>query len=53
MDEIVPVVPRRGKEEVTVDRDETVRATSMDKLAALKPSFTKDGVVTAGSSRSW
>ncbi len=30
--------------------DETPRATSMDKLAALKPAFTKDGVVTAGSS---
>ena len=30
--------------------DETPRATTMDKLAALKPAFTADGVVTAGSS---
>ena len=44
--EIVPVETAKG----LVDRDETVRATSMDKLAALKPSFQKDGVVTAGSS---
>jgi acetyl-CoA acetyltransferase family protein len=29
--------------------DETPRATTMDKLAALKPSFTRDGIVTAGS----
>jgi acetyl-CoA acetyltransferase family protein len=40
--ELVPVG------DVTVD--ETPRATSMDKLAALKPSFAKDGIVTAGSS---
>lgn len=45
-DEIVPVETAKG----TVERDETVRATSMEKLAALKPSFAKDGVVTAGSS---
>ena len=44
--EIVPVETAKG----TVSRDETVRATSMEKLAALKPSFAKDGVVTAGSS---
>ena len=29
--------------------DETPRATSMERLAALKPSFAKDGIVTAGS----
>jgi len=44
--EIVPVETAKG----LVERDETVRATSLDKLAALKPSFQKDGVVTAGSS---
>jgi 3-oxoadipyl-CoA thiolase len=48
--ELVPVPTRRGREDVVVTRDETVRATSMDKLAALKPSFQADGVVTAGSS---
>jgi 3-oxoadipyl-CoA thiolase len=48
--EIVPVETTRGREQVTVARDETVRPTSMDKLAALKPSFQDDGVVTAGTS---
>ncbi len=31
-------------------KDETVRSTSLERLAALKPAFTTDGVVTAGSS---
>ncbi len=44
--EIVPVETKAG----VVERDETVRATSLEKLASLKPSFAKDGVVTAGSS---
>jgi acetyl-CoA acetyltransferase family protein len=48
--EIVPVETTKGREQVTVTRDETVRATTMDKLAALKPAFAVDGVVTAGSS---
>jgi acetyl-CoA acetyltransferase family protein len=48
--EIVPVETTRGREQVTVRRDETVRVTSMDRLAALQPAFQVDGVVTAGSS---
>jgi len=48
--EIVPVETRKGRETVLVSADETPRATTMDKLAALKPAFTRDGVVTAGSS---
>jgi acetyl-CoA acetyltransferase family protein len=48
--EIVPVPAKKGREEVLVTQDETVRATSMDKLASLRPSFQADGVVTAGSS---
>jgi 3-oxoadipyl-CoA thiolase len=32
------------------DRDEHPRKTSMEKLAALKPAFVKDGTVTAGNS---
>ena len=44
--ELVPVATAKGE----LTADETPRATSMDKLAALKPAFTKDGVVTAGSS---
>jgi acetyl-CoA acetyltransferase family protein len=35
----------------TVKRDESIRAdTTADKLAGLKPAFTKDGTVTAGNS---
>ena len=49
-DEVVPVVTRSKKGDVVVDRDETVRATSLESLAALKPSFAQDGVVTAGTS---
>jgi len=51
-DEIVPVtVPQRNGGAVTYDRDEGPRAdTSMEKLAALKPSFRKGGTVTAGNS---
>jgi 3-oxoadipyl-CoA thiolase len=48
--EVVPVSTRRGREDVLVSTDETVRATTIDKLAALKPAFSPDGVVTAGSS---
>jgi len=44
--EIVAVPTAKG--EVAVD--ETPRSTTMDKLAALRPAFTKNGVVTAGSS---
>jgi acetyl-CoA acetyltransferase family protein len=42
------VVPVPGTE---LERDENVRAdTSLEKLAKLKPAFTKDGTVTAGNS---
>jgi acetyl-CoA acetyltransferase family protein len=44
--ELVPVPTAKGD----LTADETPRATTMEKLAALKPAFTKDGVVTAGSS---
>ena len=48
--EILPVETTKGREQVTLTADETPRTTTMEKLAALKPAFTKDGVVTAGSS---
>jgi len=48
--EIVPVPTRSGRSEVLVSSDETVRATSLERLAALKPAFSDDGVVTAGTS---
>ena len=44
--ELVTVATAKGD----VVADETPRATTMDRLAALKPAFTSDGVVTAGSS---
>jgi 3-oxoadipyl-CoA thiolase len=40
-----------GKEEkIYFEKDEHPRKTSMEKLAALKPAFEKDGTVTAGNS---
>ncbi|MGE5073020.1 MAG: acetyl-CoA C-acetyltransferase [Anaerolineae bacterium] len=50
-DEIVPVeVPGRKGEVTLVDRDESPRkATSLETLARLKPSFKPNGKVTAGN----
>ena len=51
VDEISPVEILGGKEEkIFFDRDEQPRHTSMEKLAALRPAFAKDGSVTAGNS---
>ena len=49
--EIVGVpVPQRKGEPLIVDTDEYPRAgTTVEKLAALKPAFKKDGTVTAGN----
>ena len=48
--EIVPVdVPQRKGDPVRVERDEHPRATSPDKLAALRPIVRPDGTVTAGN----
>jgi len=49
--EIVPVeIPQRKGAPVRVTRDEYPRpGTTVEKLAALKPAFTKDGTVTAGN----
>ena len=49
--EIIPVAITPNKEEqVVVGKDESPRATSLEKLAALKPAFVKGGSVTAGNS---
>ncbi len=48
-DEIVPVEIASRKGSVIFDTDEHPKATSLDKLAALKPVFKKDGSVTAGN----
>src|SRR5690348_11815415 len=48
--EIVPVeIPQRKGDPIVVDKDEHPRATTLDKLAALKPIVRKDGSVTAGN----
>lgn len=49
-DQVLPYEVKRGKETVVVKRDETVRPTTMDGLAKLKPAFKPDGVCTAGNS---
>jgi acetyl-CoA C-acetyltransferase len=50
-EEIVPVqVPQRRGDPLTFDTDEGVRAdTSAEALAKLRPSFAKDGTITAGT----
>ena len=50
-DEIIPVEVKNEKGEVVLfDKDEHPRQTSAEKLASLKPAFSKDGTVTAGNS---
>lgn len=49
-DEIVPITVRLRKEDVIFDTDEYPnRKTNLEKLAALKPAFIKEGTVTAGN----
>jgi len=48
--EIVPVEITENKEAVLFSTDEHPRLTTLEKLAALKPAFAKDGSVTAGNS---
>jgi len=48
-DEIVPVPVRQKKEVVNMITDERPMDTNMEKMAKLRPAFTKDGSVTAGN----
>lgn len=48
-EQIVPVEVRRGRDTVAFDVDEHPKATTLDKLAGLRPVFQKDGSVTAGN----
>jgi len=49
-EEIVPVAVKVRKDEIVFDTDEYPnRKTSLEKLAALRPAFKKDGTVTAGN----
>ena len=50
VDELAPVEVLGGKEEkIYFSTDEQPRHTSLEKLAALRPAFLKDGSVTAGN----
>lgn len=51
-DEIAPVEVVEKKKTVVVDKDEGPRMTSAQKLAQLRPAFSKDGTVTAGNASS-
>ncbi len=52
-DQIVPVVIKSKKGDVTVDTDEGPRAdTTIENLAKLRPAFDKEGTVTAGNASS-
>lgn len=48
-DEIVPVVIPTKNGEIVFDTDEHPRATTLEKMATLKPAFKKGGTVTAGN----
>lgn len=47
--ELVPLTVKAGKKQVTVERDEAPRATSLEVLAGLRASFDADGTITAGN----
>src|SRR6478672_8272475 len=51
-DEVVPVeIPQRRGEPVVVSQDEGIRGeTTVESLGKLRPAFSKDGTITAGSS---
>lgn len=49
-DELLPVhIPQRKGEPIVVDKDEHPRATSLDKMADLKPITNSSGTITAGN----
>jgi acetyl-CoA C-acetyltransferase len=49
-DEIVPVTVKQRKGETVVDKDEYIKHdASLEKMAGLRPAFSKDGSVTAGN----
>ena len=48
-EQIVPVEIKSRKGVVTFDTDEHPKATTLEKLAGLRPAFQKDGSVTAGN----
>jgi acetyl-CoA acetyltransferase family protein len=49
-EEIIPVEILENKQSILFEHDEHPRLSSIEKLAALKPAFVKEGTVTAGNS---
>jgi acetyl-CoA C-acetyltransferase len=47
--QIVPITIKSKKGDVVFDTDEHPRSTTLEKLAAMRPAFKKDGTVTAGN----
>ena len=45
--EVIPVEVRSGKETIIVSEDEDYKKVKYDKIPSLKPSFQKDGTITA------
>lgn len=48
--EIIPIEITKGKETVTIDKDEDIYKLIPEKIAQLKPVFEKDGLLTAANS---
>ena len=49
-DEIVPIIVKHRKGDITVDKDEYIRhGVTIDGMQKLRPAFTKDGTVTAAN----
>ncbi len=48
--EIIPIEVMQKKGVVTIDRDEDIDKIILDKVATLKPTFEKDGLLTAANS---
>lgn len=49
-EEVIPVnVPQRRGDDLIIDTDQEYTSVKMEKIAALRPAFTKDGTVTAAN----
>ncbi|MCW8859212.1 MAG: thiolase family protein [Deltaproteobacteria bacterium] len=48
-DELVPVIIKTRKGDITISEDEEPYRGSIDKLAGLRPAFNKSGTITAGN----
>ena len=48
-DEIIPVMLKTRKGDITIDQDEEPEKVKFEKISSLRPAFEKDGVVTAAN----